>query len=109
MSESFRERVARNQAAYRKVNEGIRAGQPTDADGPRQFVCECAILGCTELVTLTVQEYEGVRSSERCFVIAPGHEIPDAERTVSVAESGDLIVEKHSDLAPILHELNPRT
>ena len=108
MPEEFRERVARNQSAYRKVNEGIRAGRPDDVDVTAPFVCECAILGCTELVELTVGEYESVRRSERRFVIAPGHEIPDAERTVGETEEGALIIEKDSDLAPILHELNPR-
>ena len=50
MSETSRERVARNQAAYRKINEAIRAGGDGADDGPRAFVCECAIIGCNDLV-----------------------------------------------------------
>lgn len=108
MSQDFKERVARNQDAYRKINEGIRSGRPDGADASGPFVCECAILGCSELVTLTVSEYESVRHGDRRFIIAPGHEIPDAERAVAETGDGAVIVEKDSDLAPLLHELNPR-
>src|SRR5947199_17611 len=59
MSESPRERVARNQAAFRTVNEGIAAGRE-DSGRPQPFVCECAIVGCTELIMLTADEYEAV-------------------------------------------------
>jgi hypothetical protein len=78
MSETSRERIARNQAAYRKINEGIRAGRG-DSDAHRgAYMCECAILGCNELIELTLAEDEAVRRSSRRFVIAKGHDLPDA-------------------------------
>ena len=108
MAESSRERVARNQAAYRSVNEGIRAGRDETDAGPRPYLCECAIIGCTELVELTLAEYEGVRHISRRFVIAPGHEVPDAESVVDETGDDSIVVEKDSDLAPITLALDPR-
>src|SRR6059058_5280591 len=72
------ERIARNEAAYREVNEAIRAGRADQAaDAPRPFVCECGRLGCNELVELTLGEYEAVRANPRRFLMLPGHEIPE--------------------------------
>jgi len=74
------ERIARNEAAYREVNEAIRAGRADQAaDAPRPFVCECGRLGCNELVELTLGEYEAVRANPRRFLMLPGHEIPEVE------------------------------
>src|SRR5690349_17796415 len=39
-----RQRVAMNEATFRKVNEGMEAGQ--DPDGMLAFLCECGRLGC---------------------------------------------------------------
>jgi len=108
MSETSRERVARNQAAYRTINEGIRAGSDPDEPGRRSFVCECAILGCNQLVQLTLSEYEAVRYSSRRFVIVEGHEVPEAETVVWGSGDGTVMVEKDSDLAPITSALDPR-
>ena len=52
------------------------AGQwPGDEDTPVGFRCECARLGCNQLIELTVREYEEVRSHPRRFVVVPGHEL----------------------------------
>lgn len=41
------DRIARNEAAFRDVNERIANGQwPGDADAPIAFRCECGNLGC---------------------------------------------------------------
>jgi hypothetical protein len=108
MSETSRERVARNQSAYRKVNEGIRAGRDASSDQPRAFVCECAFLGCNQLVELTMAQYESVRRNSQRFVIAEGHDVPDAETVVWASEDGAVVVEKDPDLAPITEGEDPR-
>ncbi|HSC02218.1 MAG TPA: hypothetical protein VLC49_02835, partial [Solirubrobacteraceae bacterium] len=52
-------RAAANEATIRDVNEGIERGQwPGEEDTPVGFRCECARLGCNQLVELTVREYE---------------------------------------------------
>jgi hypothetical protein len=66
------EQVAINETMFRNVNEGIEEGR-SQRDGLVPFVCECGVLGCTEVVELTLEEYEGVRAGSRCFLVASGH------------------------------------
>jgi predicted ThiF/HesA family dinucleotide-utilizing enzyme len=77
MDAEGRQRVAMNEATFRKVNEGMEAGQ--DPDGLLTFLCECGRLGCNRLIELTRAEYERVRGDSRTFAIIDGHEIPDVE------------------------------
>jgi hypothetical protein len=67
------ERIARNEGAFRRINEAIEAGRVT-RDGLVGFVCECSQLGCNEIVQLTIGEYEAVRADSRRFLVACGHE-----------------------------------
>jgi hypothetical protein len=69
------ERLAENQATFREANERIEAA--ADDMGllePVPFICECAARECTEIVRLTLTEYEDVRSNPRRFFNALGHE-----------------------------------
>jgi len=108
VSQTSRERVARNQSAYRKINEAIRAGRDDADSGPRPFVCECAVVGCNELVEMTLADYEAIRGNSERFVIFPGHDLPDAERVVAETDEGAVVVEKDADLAPITRGLDER-
>lgn len=77
-------RIGLNEAAFRRANERIEnvahgfslVSERTD------FICECASPTCVEPISLTVAEYEHVRSNPTWFVIAHGHEVPDVERRV---------------------------
>ena len=92
----------------RDVNEGIERGQwPGDEDTPVGFRCECARLGCNQLVELTVREYEEIRSHPRRFVVLPGHELPDVE-TVVAARPGYVIVEKRDQAGQAAEQSDPR-
>src|SRR3954468_14706361 len=42
------------------------------------FICECAEERCSELVRLTLEEYEQVRANPRWFINAPGHHVNGA-------------------------------
>ena len=91
MKSQGKQRVAMNEATFRKVNEGMEAGQ--DSSGLMSFVCECGRLHCTRLIQLTRPEYEAVRANPRTFAIVDGHEILEAE---AIVERHDryLVVEK---------------
>ena len=65
-------RITANETLSRRVNEGIEEGR-REREGFVPFVCECGVLGCNEIVELTLREYESVRAGSRCFVVAPGH------------------------------------
>jgi hypothetical protein len=101
-------RAAANEATIRDVNEGIERGQwPGEEDSPVGFRCECARLGCNQLIELTVREYERIRANPRRFVVVPGHEYPGVE-TVVAARPGYVIVEKLDQAAEVAEEHDPR-
>ena len=95
-----------NEATFRKVNEGMEAGQ--DPSGLLSFVCECGLLGCNQLIQLTRAEYESIRSNARRFAIVDGHEILEAEEIVE-RHDRYLVVEKSGDPeAEIVEDTDPR-
>jgi len=101
-----KQRVAMNEATFRKVNEGMEAGQ--DPSGLLSFVCECGRLGCNQLIQLTRPEYESIRGNARRFAIVDGHEILEAE---AVVERHDryLVVEKSgAPEAEVVEHTDPR-
>ena len=101
-------RAAANEATIRDVNEGIERGQwPSEEDSPVGFRCECARLGCNQLIELTVREYEEIRANPRRFVVVPGHEFPDVE-TVVETRRGYIIVDKRDQAAEVAERHDPR-
>jgi anti-sigma regulatory factor (Ser/Thr protein kinase) len=66
-------RVAGNETTARMINEAIEEGRVTGS-GRIGFVCECARLGCSDVLELRLAEYEHVRSASRQFLVAAGHE-----------------------------------
>jgi hypothetical protein len=106
MEHQGKQRVAMNEATFRKVNEGMKDGQ--DASEDMSFVCECGRLHCTQIIRLTRAEYEAVRAEPRRFAIVEGHEILEAEEIVERHERY-IVVEKSDDPeAEIVERMDPR-
>src|SRR6187200_2371671 len=62
------ERVGRNEAVAREINEGIESSlSEASAEGYVRMLCECSNSECEELIAILIQEYEGVRSDPRTF------------------------------------------
>jgi hypothetical protein len=102
------QRAGANEATIREVNEGIERGQwPGEEDTPVGFRCECAQLGCNQLIELSVREYEDIRAHPRRFVIVPGHDAPDVE-TVIEAGPRYVIVEKLDQAGEVAEQHDPR-
>ena len=102
------QRAGANEATIRDVNEGIERGQwPGEEDTPVGFRCECAQLGCNQLIELSVREYEDIRAHPRRFVVVPGHEAPDVEKVI---EAGPryVIVEKLDQAGEVAEQHDPR-
>jgi hypothetical protein len=109
MDKKTQQHIAANESAFRDVNEGISRGQwPGEQDAPVGYRCECARLGCTELIELTPLEYEAIRAHPRRFVLVPGHELPDAEKVV-LRRDGYLVVEKIDEAGRAAEAEDPRT
>jgi hypothetical protein len=106
--DTSQQRVAKNEALFRQVNERIEeVNEALGADEPSDFLCECGDDNCTAPVRLTLAKYEEVRSDATHFVIAPGHEIIDVERVI---EQNDefAVVEKFNEAERIAVETDPR-
>lgn len=110
MNESPHERLARNEAFFRQVNERIKdvADGIQGGDDAYEFLCECSDPSCAERLTLSRSEYEQVRQSSRRFVLAPGHVSPEVEHVVEY-EGDHVVVEKVGVAGRIAAELDPRT
>ena len=96
MNDDRKKRLAQNEAVFRDVNENIKnvVSDLPGREGPYEFVCECADVDCTLRITLTLAEYERIRSSPVRFVVAPGHDVADVE----------VVVERHEDHAIVEKE-----
>lgn len=93
---------------FRSVNESIERGQwPGEDSGPVAFRCECARLGCHELIPLTREEYESIRSNPRWFLMLHGHDLPEVE-TVVARRPGYVVVEKVGEAGVLAEESDPR-
>jgi hypothetical protein len=92
--ETQQARLARNQSIFRDANEGIElAAESTSFPDPIPFFCECPLVECTEIVRLTMLEYEDIRAIPVRFFTAPGHYAP------SVAAGAATVVEESQDFA----------
>ena len=109
-----RERRAKNEALFREVNERIEevsnrlAGAGDDDSLLNGFVCECSRGDCTELLHVTVGQYEQVRENPRRFLVLPGHEDSEVDRVVE-RHKEYFVVEKVADASKIAIEQDPRS
>ena len=104
------ERLARNEALFREVNERVRAiaSLHGEDDHVYEFYCECSNVDCTFQLRATLAEYEAVRAHPVRFIIAPAHALPEIERIVSRGEHW-WIVEKEGEPGDLVEELDPRS
>ena len=103
---SSERRAALAEINGRRVNEAIERGHRDELAAT--FVCECGHLGCSTRLSLSIADYERVRSAFDRFVIAEGHELPEIE---DVVERGDgwLVVRKHAQEAALAPTTDERT
>ena len=95
-----------NEATFRKVNEGMEAGQ--DSEGFLTFLCECGRLGCNKLISLTRPEYEGIRANSRRFALVDGHEMPEVEDVVERFERYIVVEKRGHPEADVVEQTDPR-
>jgi hypothetical protein len=89
-------RRAANEAMFRAANERIEdsAANLDLTASPIPFICECDDERCTQIIRLSVAEYEQVRSDPRRFFVSPGHQsepdrvVEEAERFATVEKTG---------------------
>jgi hypothetical protein len=103
------ERLARNEALFRDINERVRevAALHGDDDHVYEFYCECSNVDCTFQLRATLVEYEGVRTHGDRFMIAPDHSLPEIERVVDVNQPW-WVVQKQGEPGELVDDLDPR-
>ncbi len=112
MDQETKDRLAKNQALFRDVNERVREiddrhGVAAGANALWDFLCECAHSDCRQPVSLTLEEYERVRSNPVFFAVLPGHERPEVDRVIETTDRY-VLIEKHPEERAIALETDPR-
>jgi hypothetical protein len=122
--DSRRVRAAKSQSLLREVNErivdlavlptaGVNGAKPASVFEEVRLAkeidlaCECTDEACTQRVTMTVGEYEAVRSDSNTFFVKPGHDLPEVEEVVR-EEANYVVVCKVGAGTPVAEKLDPR-
>ena len=107
---SREERLAKNEATSREINEGIQNAHNGDArDRQVRMVCECGHRGCERLVAITPSEYEQVRSDPVQFVVVREHVIGEVERVVRETDRFVVVAKLEGVPARVAVEEDPRS
>jgi hypothetical protein len=105
---SAKERVGRNEATFRRINESVETDySETDYAGLIGFLCECGDPGCERTIELTQTEYERVRANSRRFAVIGDHAIETTEDIVE-RHQRYAVVEKHEDVAHLAERFDAR-
>ena len=104
-------RIGQNEALFRKVNE--RLNDVHDAlsafTGVLEIVCECGTLTCAQMLSITPNDYEHLRSDATWFAVKPGHEIASVETVVMSREGYDIVEKRPGPAAEEAEATDPRS
>jgi hypothetical protein len=91
------ERLGRNEALFRVVNERVAGLNEAFAviTGDFEIVCECGDATCIQQIVIPTDAYARIRSDPTLFVLAPGHQDATAEAVVDEHDSTYVVVRKH--------------
>jgi hypothetical protein len=106
---SREERVARNEALFREVNERIKQVNEELTELESEYICECGDAECTEPISLTVDEYEHVRRDPTHFAIQPGHADDTVEQVVAQNDRFAVVEKTEPDAARVVVREDPRS
>jgi hypothetical protein len=103
------QRIGRNQALFREVNERLESLNMTMSEliPISDFICECANPECFERIGLTIPEYEALRANATHFAVCHGHVYPEAERVIE-KRIGYSVVEKFAEAGSYAMHTDPR-
>jgi hypothetical protein len=106
---SREERVAKNEAAAREINEQIEAAHEQGAPSRYvRMVCECGQAACERVVAITPAEYAQARSRPQQFVVLREHVIHDLERIVSQTDRFVVVAKREGTPADVAIEEDRR-
>lgn len=101
--EPMKVRIGENESMFRAANETIELKAESVSVGaePVPFVCECPDPSCTEIVKLTLVEYEEIRTGPTRFFVVSGHQAlaVQANAAVVVEERDDVVIAEKIGIA----------
>jgi hypothetical protein len=99
-----------NEARFRERNERARADH--DAAGTDHlwevYVCECGDATCSDPITMTRAEYEGVRAEATHFALATNHENPELDLVLVEYDRYTVVDKRLREAARIAFATDPR-
>ena len=105
------ERVAKNEATSREINEKIEDAHEDAARGENdhiRMVCECGLEECDRLLAVTLAEYEQVRSDPRQFMVVRDHVVKDVDRIIGETDRFVLVAKREGEPAEEATERDTR-
>ncbi len=102
------ERIGRNEAFFREVNERIERVTETLQVETLTILCECGDPSCLEQIEVSLPDYERVRADPTLFFIRAGHEDFDVEDVVEEHEDYHVVRKKDGSAAAEAQRLDPR-
>jgi hypothetical protein len=107
---SREERLARNEARSREINESLEFGRAAVSVSGRflRMVCECGNASCSAPIEITVLEYERVRSDPVRFAVVREHVIGDIEVVVEENDRFLVVAKREGEPAAVATEEDPR-
>ena len=112
MSDDRVDRVARNEAVFRSLNEQLESinrdlGKTSGDQMP--VVCECGDLACVSQLDVPIERYEHVRSDPDLFFVRPGHEAADGEEVAERVDGFNVVRKRAGRAAVIAAQTDPRS
>ena len=105
-------RIGQNEALFRQVNERLRdVNEAFGAVTNRiELICECADRSCAERISLSVAEYEDLRSTGDRFIVVAGHVVPsDVEKIDRAGDGWEIIRKREGAPARLAKASDPRS
>ena len=102
------EEIARSEAFFRAVNEGIAEASEKFESDEAEFLCECGDAHCTDRLEVPLNEYEAVRKHPTRFIVRRGHVESEIEDVVSNRGRYAIVDKVDRVAARIVRRLNPR-
>lgn len=100
-----------NETIFREMNEWTE----DDTDGREGldramdiYLCECGDARCSDPISLTRSEYEGIRSDPTRFALALNHENPEIDSLISENERYATIEKSFGAASRIARAADPR-
>ncbi len=111
MADDRLRRIGLNEATFRAVNDNVEelnASLAELGDLTMHVVCECADLECVRQLVVPIAEYERIRGDATLFLLAPGHEAPEAERVVERTAAYEVVRKLPGTPGRVARDTDPR-